>query len=70
MFCFPAVAMLVVAVTCVSGLLILFLNDRQTRKKFGLLEKHKDYVDRAKAFHKKEEALRVRIGLESYILIC
>lgn len=45
MFCFPPVAMLVVAVTCVSGLLILFLNDRQTRKKFGLPEKHKDYVD-------------------------
>ncbi|XP_072996414.1 probable U3 small nucleolar RNA-associated protein 11 isoform X2 [Typha latifolia] len=30
----------------------------QARKKFGLLEKHKDYVLRAKAFHKKEEALR------------
>ncbi|MBA0750059.1 hypothetical protein Gogos_003921 [Gossypium gossypioides] len=26
-----------------------------SRKKFGLLEKHKDYVVRAKAFHKKEE---------------
>jgi hypothetical protein len=39
-------------------------------EKIGLLEKHKDYVDRAKAFHKKKEALRVRIGLESYILIC
>ncbi|KAK9265535.1 hypothetical protein L1049_001718 [Liquidambar formosana] len=30
----------------------------QLRKKFGLLEKHKDYVVRAQAFHKKEEALR------------
>ncbi|KAG9447394.1 hypothetical protein H6P81_013522 [Aristolochia fimbriata] len=30
----------------------------QTRKKFGLLEKHKDYVLRAQAFHKKEETLR------------
>ncbi|XP_030520159.2 probable U3 small nucleolar RNA-associated protein 11 [Rhodamnia argentea] len=30
----------------------------QSRKKFGLLEKHKDYVVRARAFHKKEEALR------------
>ncbi|KAJ6864163.1 hypothetical protein NC651_034869 [Populus alba x Populus x berolinensis] len=30
----------------------------QARKKFGLLEKHKDYVARAKAFHKKEETLR------------
>ncbi|PON37903.1 Small-subunit processome, Utp [Trema orientale] len=28
------------------------------RKKFGLLEKHKDYVERAKAYHKKEETLR------------
>ncbi|XWS65314.1 hypothetical protein CRYUN_Cryun05aG0082600 [Craigia yunnanensis] len=28
-----------------------------SRKKFGLLEKHKDYVVRAKAFHKKEETL-------------
>ncbi|GMN26038.1 hypothetical protein TIFTF001_001169 [Ficus carica] len=30
----------------------------QARKKFGLLEKHKDYVERAKSFHKKEETLR------------
>ncbi|XP_047327364.1 probable U3 small nucleolar RNA-associated protein 11 [Impatiens glandulifera] len=29
-----------------------------SRKKFGLLEKHKDYVVRAKAFHKKEDALQ------------
>ncbi|OIW03119.1 hypothetical protein TanjilG_07271 [Lupinus angustifolius] len=29
-----------------------------TRKKFGLLEKHKDYVVRAKAFHQKEDTLR------------
>ncbi|TYJ22747.1 hypothetical protein E1A91_A08G145900v1 [Gossypium mustelinum] len=29
-----------------------------SRRKFGLLEKHKDYVVRAKAFHKKEETLR------------
>ncbi|KVI08317.1 probable U3 small nucleolar RNA-associated protein 11 [Cynara cardunculus var. scolymus] len=28
------------------------------RKRFGLLEKHKDYVVRAKAFHKKEEYLQ------------
>ncbi|XP_043694979.1 probable U3 small nucleolar RNA-associated protein 11 [Telopea speciosissima] len=28
------------------------------RKKFGLLEKHKDYVLRATAYHKKEETLR------------
>nr|AFK43497.1 unknown [Lotus japonicus] len=30
-----------------------------SRKKFGHLEKHKDYVERAKAFHKKEETLRI-----------
>ncbi|XP_015573737.1 probable U3 small nucleolar RNA-associated protein 11 [Ricinus communis] len=30
----------------------------QSRKKYGLLEKHKDYIVRAKAFHKKEEALQ------------
>ncbi|KAJ0100395.1 hypothetical protein Patl1_21017 [Pistacia atlantica] len=30
-----------------------------SRKKFGLLEKHKDYVVRAKAYHQKEETLRV-----------
>ncbi|KAF6163918.1 hypothetical protein GIB67_024773 [Kingdonia uniflora] len=29
-----------------------------SRKKFGLLEKHKDYIDRAKAFHKKEDAIK------------
>lgn len=30
-----------------------------SRKKFGILEKHKDYVERAKAFHVKEDTLRV-----------
>ncbi|XP_027175791.1 probable U3 small nucleolar RNA-associated protein 11 [Coffea eugenioides] len=30
----------------------------EVRKKFGLLEKHKDYVVRAKAYHKKEQALQ------------
>ncbi|KAK8322525.1 hypothetical protein V6Z12_A12G172500 [Gossypium hirsutum] len=29
-----------------------------SRKKFGLLQSHKDYVVHAKAFHKKEEMLR------------
>ncbi|GAV92542.1 Utp11 domain-containing protein [Cephalotus follicularis] len=29
-----------------------------SRKKFGLLEKHKDYVVRAQAFHKKEESIQ------------
>ncbi|XP_052309491.1 probable U3 small nucleolar RNA-associated protein 11 [Populus trichocarpa] len=32
--------------------------ERANEEKIGLLEKHKDYVDRAKAFHKKKEALR------------
>ncbi|CAH9131002.1 unnamed protein product [Cuscuta epithymum] len=30
----------------------------ESRKKFGLLEKKKDYVKRADAYHKKEEALQ------------
>ncbi|KAJ4750636.1 U3 small nucleolar RNA-associated protein 11 [Rhynchospora pubera] len=30
----------------------------QSRKSFGLLEKHKDYVLRAKNFHRKEETLK------------
>ncbi|PIA30784.1 hypothetical protein AQUCO_05400113v1 [Aquilegia coerulea] len=30
----------------------------QWRKKFGILEKHKDYVERAKAFHKKEDIIK------------
>ena len=34
---------------------------RHARKKFGLLEKHKDYVERAQAFHKKEDTLRVSV---------
>ena len=38
---------------------ISLIHDRQSRKKFGLLEKHKDYVVRAKAYHKKEETIRV-----------
>ncbi|KAK4404802.1 putative U3 small nucleolar RNA-associated protein 11 [Sesamum angolense] len=29
-----------------------------SRRKFGLLEKHKDYVERARAYHKKEQALQ------------
>lgn len=29
-----------------------------TRKKLGLLEKHKDYVLRAKAFHRKEDEIQ------------
>lgn len=33
---------------------------RSSRKKFGLLEKHKDYVERANAFHKKQDTLQVQ----------
>lgn len=35
---------------------------RSERKRFGLLEKHKDYVLRARDYHKKEEAIRVSFG--------
>ena len=34
---------------------------RHARKKFGLLEKHKDYVERAQAFHKMEDILQVSV---------
>ena len=37
---------------------------RDARKKFGHLEKKKDYVIRAKAFHRKEDFIRV------LLLIC
>lgn len=32
---------------------------RANRKKLGLLEKHKDYVERARDYHRKEDALNV-----------
>lgn len=40
---------------------------RSTRKKFGLLEKHKDYVVRAKAFHKKEETIKVSFTCSPFL---
>lgn len=30
-----------------------------SRQKFGLLEKHKDYVQRARAYHQKEQTIQV-----------
>ncbi|KAF7113505.1 hypothetical protein RHSIM_RhsimUnG0117400 [Rhododendron simsii] len=41
-----------------SRVLALFLCHRRSRRKFGLLEKHKDYLVRAKAYHKKQDALQ------------
>ena len=41
-------------------------SDRSDRKKLGFLEKHKDYVLRAKDFHKKEKAIQVRLGPFSF----
>ncbi|KAH9605651.1 hypothetical protein KSS87_022871 [Heliosperma pusillum] len=37
---------------------LAILSIRASRKKFGLLEKHKDYVIRAQNYHKKEEILQ------------
>jgi hypothetical protein len=32
---------------------------REARKRFGILEKHKDYIIRANAYHKKQETLKI-----------
>lgn len=42
---------------------LMIYGSRHSRKKFGLLEKHKDYVERARVFHQKEQALQVNICL-------
>jgi U3 small nucleolar RNA-associated protein 11 len=31
----------------------------EARKRFGILEKHKDYIIRANAYHKKQETLKI-----------
>lgn len=36
---------------------------RAARQKYGLLEKHKDYVQRARDFHRKEKTLKVSLRL-------
>ena len=40
---------------------------REARKKFGLLEKHKDYVVRAKAYHRKEEIIGVLLLFHAFV---
>lgn len=39
------------------------LPGRSARKRLGLLEKHKDYAERARDFHRKDQAIKVRPAL-------
>ena len=40
------------------------------RAKFGLLEKHKDYVERAKDFHRKENTIKAGVSAHSTRTSC